>query len=194
VSGFLFSRQCCVSRSIVPLKRLFDHRAHIAFDFAYLEHVNRQLPLPIRIERTLDGCPLDEPQDLMRTPEDTASFDGAASRMGAPVATPSSRANPDCKAQILIVDDDASVREILAELLEDHGYCSIVAPDAAQALSILRRGIAIDALVTDLTMPGDDGIALIRKAREIDNTLPAILLTGYAEQFAPAWSSSSDCW
>ncbi len=52
-----------------------------------------------------------------------------------------------------------------------------------------RRETAIDALVTDLTMPGDDGIALIRKARAIDNTLPAILLTGYAEQLAPTAGS-----
>jgi DNA-binding NtrC family response regulator len=105
------------------------------------------------------------------------------------VATSSSRANPGSKARILIVDDDGSVREILAEILEDQGYCSIVAPDAAQALSILRRETAIDALVTDLTMPGDDGIALIRKARAIDNTLPAILLTEYAEQLAPTVGS-----
>jgi CheY-like chemotaxis protein len=105
------------------------------------------------------------------------------------VATSSSRANPGSKARILIVDDDGSVREILAEILEDQGYCSIVAPDAAQALSILRRETAIDALVTDLTMPGDDGIALIRKARAIDNTLPAILLTGYAERIAPTAGS-----
>jgi DNA-binding NtrC family response regulator len=82
----------------------------------------------------------------------------------------------------MIVDDDAAVRETLAELLEDDGYRSIVAGNAAEALRILRREAAIDALVTDLTMPGDDGIELIRKAREINSTLPAILLTGYAEQ------------
>lgn len=57
-----------------------------------------------------------------------------------------------------------------------------MAGDATEALTILRREAAIDALVTDLTMPGDDGIALIRKARKINNDLPAILLTGYAEQ------------
>jgi CheY-like chemotaxis protein len=49
---------------------------------------------------------------------------------------------------------------------------------------VLRQTTAVDALVTDLTMPGHDGIMLIRQAREINSALPAILLTGYAEQVA----------
>jgi DNA-binding NtrC family response regulator len=114
--------------------------------------------------------------------ESTGSVNEVEAEIGHRVGTQSSRMDPGSKARILIVDDDAAVREILAELLEDDGYCSIMAGDAVEALLILRREGAIDALVTDLTMPGDDGIALIRKAREIDSTLPAILLTGYAEQ------------
>jgi CheY-like chemotaxis protein len=92
------------------------------------------------------------------------------------------RTIPDRKPRILIVDDDQAIREILAELLEDDGFCTLMAGDAVEALTILRREATVDALVTDLTMPGDDGIALIRQARAIDNDLPAILLTGYAEQ------------
>jgi DNA-binding NtrC family response regulator len=86
------------------------------------------------------------------------------------------------KGRILVVDDDEPVRATLAELLEDEGFRSVQAGDAVEALAILRQSGAIDVLVTDLTMPGDDGIALIRQAREIRNGLPAILLTGYAEQ------------
>jgi len=85
---------------------------------------------------------------------------------------------------VLLVDDDASVRETLADLLEVGGFSIVQAVDAASALEILRRGSAIDVLVTDLSMPGDDGIALIREARRIRSGLPAILLTGYAEQAA----------
>ena len=119
---------------------------------------------------------------LPRGHENAGSADEAAGEMGHPVTTQSSRIAPGYRARIMIVDDDAAVRETLAELLEDDGYRSIVAGNAAEALRILRREAAIDALVTDLTMPGDDGIELIRKAREINSTLPAILLTGYAEQ------------
>jgi CheY-like chemotaxis protein len=113
-------------------------------------------------------------------PSSTGSAD--ASGNGLPAGARSSRIGLGSTPRILIVDDDATVREILADLLDDSGYRSIVAADAAEALSMLRRGGTIAALVTDLAMPGDDGIALIRKAREIDSTLPAILLTGDAEQ------------
>jgi CheY-like chemotaxis protein len=86
------------------------------------------------------------------------------------------------KGCILIVDDDLSVRETLADLLELEGYTALQAADAVQALMILRVEAAVDALVTDLTMPGADGISLIRSAREFRSDLPAILLTGYAEE------------
>ena len=94
----------------------------------------------------------------------------------APVAAPAR------KTRILIVDDNESVRETLADLLEISGFFPIQAGDAAEALMILRQESAIAALVTDLSMPGADGIMLIRHAREINRDLPAILLTGYAEQ------------
>jgi CheY-like chemotaxis protein len=86
------------------------------------------------------------------------------------------------KGCILIVDDDLSVRETLADLLELEGYTALQAGDAVEALMILRVEAAVDALVTDLTMPGADGISLIRRAREFRSDLPAILLTGYAEE------------
>jgi DNA-binding NtrC family response regulator len=86
---------------------------------------------------------------------------------------------PDC---ILIVDDNESVRETLADLLELADFVPVQAADAAQALMILRARTDIDALVTDLSMPGADGITLIRQARAIKADMPAILLTGYAEE------------
>ncbi len=97
-------------------------------------------------------------------------------------AHPRPRPVQGAKACILIVDDDDAVRETLAELLDDFGFHCLTAGDADSALAVLRQRSPIDALVTDLTMPGDDGISLIRQAREIKNGLPAILLTGYAEQ------------
>lgn len=84
---------------------------------------------------------------------------------------------------ILIVDDDGCVRETLAEILELEGYRVFQAENADAAASILRHA-QIDILVTDLSMPGDDGIALIRRTRDMGQVIPVILLTGYAEETA----------
>jgi CheY-like chemotaxis protein len=86
------------------------------------------------------------------------------------------------KRHVLVVDDDQAVRETLSELLELAGFMTTQAPHAAIALDALRQDPDIAAIVTDLTMPGDDGIALIRLARTVRCGIPAILLTGYAEE------------
>jgi DNA-binding NtrC family response regulator len=86
------------------------------------------------------------------------------------------------RGRILLVDDNASVRETLADLLDCDGFESVQAADAEQAVMLMRRDPGFDVLVTDLSMPGADGITLIQRAREIKPDLPAILLTGYAEQ------------
>ncbi len=86
------------------------------------------------------------------------------------------------RGRVLLVDDNDSVRETLADLLEAEGFSAVQANDAAEAMVLIRRGPAFDALVTDLSMPGADGITLIGQARQIQSHIPAILLTGYAEQ------------
>jgi CheY-like chemotaxis protein len=86
------------------------------------------------------------------------------------------------RGRILLVDDNDSVRETLADLLEAEGFQTVQAIDAAQAMTLIRSQPGFDVLVTDLSMPGADGITLIHQARQIQRVLPAILLTGYAEQ------------
>jgi len=56
----------------------------------------------------------------------------------------------------------------------------LVADGGARALGLLASGAAVDILVTDLSMPGMDGLGLIRAAQEQHPGLPAVLLTGYA--------------
>jgi CheY-like chemotaxis protein len=87
-----------------------------------------------------------------------------------------------CRGCILLVDDSDSVRETLADLLETEGFCVFQAANAAEAVMVMCRTPVVDVLVTDLSMPGADGITLINQAREIQHAIPAILLTGYAEQ------------
>jgi PAS domain S-box-containing protein len=82
--------------------------------------------------------------------------------------------------RVMVVDDEDLLREVLAEQLEDLGFSVLTAANGSEALSLLAAGETVDALVTDLSMPGIDGIAVIRAAQERHHGLPAVLLTGYA--------------
>lgn len=95
------------------------------------------------------------------------------------VATPDG-APGAARTRLLVVDDEAPVREILAIHLEDAGFGVLLAKSGTEALALLNEGESIDALVTDLSMPGMDGVALIRAVQDRFNGLPAVLLTGYA--------------
>jgi CheY-like chemotaxis protein len=83
-------------------------------------------------------------------------------------------------ASVLLVDDDAIVRDILTLSLEDAGYRVMTADGGAAAMVRLEAAERLDIIVSDLTMPGMDGLSLIRAAQERRPGLPAILLTGYA--------------
>lgn len=86
--------------------------------------------------------------------------------------------------RILLVDDEDLVREVLAEALTDHGYEVMQAEGGATALALLGDGEQVDCLVSDLSMPGIDGLAVIREARARGLRCPAILLTGYIGETA----------
>jgi CheY-like chemotaxis protein len=82
---------------------------------------------------------------------------------------------------ILVVEDDADVRELVVLQLEDLGYVSMVARSAPEALEILMapETAAIDLLLTDVVMPGGmTGVALVREARRRRPGLKALLTSG----------------
>ena len=84
---------------------------------------------------------------------------------------------------ILIVEDDDEIRELLAEMLADHGYPVRTAADGAQALALLRQAPAPCLIVLDLMMPKMDGWSLRRTLLE-DPTLagiPVVVLSGAAD-------------
>ena len=87
---------------------------------------------------------------------------------------------PARDATLLLVDDEADVREVTAETLTDAGYHVLVAADGQHALELLR-GHAVDLLLADYAMPGMNGIELIREARARQAGLQVLLVTGYAE-------------
>lgn len=82
--------------------------------------------------------------------------------------------------RILVVDDEAMIREVVAGFLRDSGFGVATAAGGAEALALLDAGERFDGLVSDLSMPGMDGIAVIRAVRQVLPGVPAILLTGYA--------------
>jgi PAS domain S-box-containing protein len=85
---------------------------------------------------------------------------------------------------ILLVDDDVLVRDTLTDQLEELGHKVLAASCGTDALAILRARDAVDLMVTDLSMPGMDGLTLIKEAQGLRPSLPAILLTGYAGDVA----------
>jgi CheY-like chemotaxis protein len=100
----------------------------------------------------------------------------------APPAPASAAAEPlSGRPRVLLVDDDDAVRHVLATELEDSGVTVRQARSGAAALALLDRADAYDLLVSDLAMPGIDGVTLIREAQRRRPGLPAILVTGYVD-------------
>ncbi len=79
---------------------------------------------------------------------------------------------------VLVVDDKEMLRDSVGATLQRAGYEVLSAPDAAAALEIIARRRP-DAVVTDLKMPGMTGIELVERARDIDDTLPFVVMTAY---------------
>jgi two-component system, OmpR family, response regulator MprA len=77
---------------------------------------------------------------------------------------------------VLVVDDDAPVRRMLARTLAAGGYEVTIAADGGQALAAAEKG-APDAVVLDVAMPGMDGLAVCRRLRANGLAAPILLLT-----------------
>ena len=83
---------------------------------------------------------------------------------------------------ILFVDDESTLRGLVAEALADLGYTTIAAEDGSQAMAVLRSDRAIDLLVTDVGLPGGmNGRQLADAARMIRPDMKVLFVTGYAE-------------
>lgn len=94
--------------------------------------------------------------------------------------TTSDQAMTDTKASILVVDDDASIRELLREHLSRVGYQIHTAEDGEQMRTHLQSH-PIDLIVLDVMLPGDDGFTLCREVRE-HSQVPIIMLTASSDE------------
>jgi excisionase family DNA binding protein len=85
------------------------------------------------------------------------------------------------RARILVVDDEETIRELLLKTLALADYEVDLAPDGRTAVDRMRL-IHYDLLITDLRMPGVDGLTVIREARRLKADIPIIIVTGYSSE------------
>jgi excisionase family DNA binding protein len=104
-------------------------------------------------------------------------------RTGRAVASPCVRppAVSAGRPRVLVVDDEASIRDLLSKTLALAEYDVDLAPDGRTALERLRI-LPYDLLITDLKMPGVDGLAVIREARRLKADIPVIIITGFSTE------------
>ena len=81
---------------------------------------------------------------------------------------------------IAIVDDHRDIRDLVGKYLDRHGYRTSTAENAAACRRLVERN-AIDLVVLDIMMPGEDGLSLCRYLRETTD-LPVIMLTALVEE------------
>lgn len=84
-------------------------------------------------------------------------------------------------APVLLVDDEAAVRESTAEMLRDLGCEVICAPSASVALDLLDNGLTVEFLVTDYLMPGMTGQEMAKNVRDKWPDVRILLMTGFAD-------------
>ena len=85
------------------------------------------------------------------------------------------------RSRVLVVDDESSIRELLAKTLALAEYDVDTAPDGRAALERLRLG-HYGLLIADLKMPGMDGLTLIREAKRLKSDIPVIIITGFSTE------------
>ncbi|MBN2975610.1 response regulator [Pseudomonas fluorescens] len=82
---------------------------------------------------------------------------------------------------ILVVEDDAIVRMLIVDVLEELEYTVLEAADAEEALKVVQNAQSIDLMMTDVGLPDMDGKQLATKVRELRPALPILFASGYAE-------------
>ena len=104
---------------------------------------------------------------------------GGARPAAAPAATRSEQGVS--RPRVLVVDDEASIRDLLAKTLALAEYDVDVAADGRSALERMRL-YPYDLLIADLRMPGMDGLTVIREAKRYKADLPVLIITGYSTE------------
>lgn len=86
---------------------------------------------------------------------------------------------------VLVVEDEAFLREVVAESLQEAGYEVAHVGDGDAGLAVLRSDAPVDVLVSDIRLPGISGYELATAGRALRPGLKMILMTGYAPSLPP---------
>jgi DNA-binding response OmpR family regulator len=85
------------------------------------------------------------------------------------------------KRTVLVIEDDAAIREGIIDALDYAGYDTVAAPDGHKGLA-LAKDAECDLILLDLVLPGPDGLAILKAVRAERPTLPVIILTARGEE------------
>jgi DNA-binding response OmpR family regulator len=85
------------------------------------------------------------------------------------------------RPRILVVEDDAAIREAVVDALRFHGYATVEAGDGRRG-GEMALSLAYDLLLLDLVLPGRDGLEVLQELRELRPTQPVIILTARSEE------------
>ena len=118
---------------------------------------------------------------------------GATFTVALPLSSPAPRAEDVPSAPtvskghrtVLIVDDEAHVREVVKRMLAKAGYATVEAGDGDEALAVLEATPDIDLVLLDLTMPRRDGVSTLREMRERGCSVPVLVASGYSREALP---------
>jgi excisionase family DNA binding protein len=111
-----------------------------------------------------------------------AWLDSQRAQSGAAADTPEPfRKKLPSRPRVLVVDDEASIRDLLTKMLALAEYDVDASPDGWTALERIRTH-PYDLLIADLKMPGMDGLTFIREAKRYQTDLPVIIITGFSTE------------
>jgi PAS domain S-box-containing protein len=88
---------------------------------------------------------------------------------------------PSGSETVLLVEDDSAVRDVAARFLRSCGYEVIVAMHGAEAIELVRAGLQIDLLVSDVILPAMNGRQLFEQLRTLQPTLSVLFMSGYTD-------------
>jgi two-component system cell cycle sensor histidine kinase/response regulator CckA len=109
----------------------------------------------------------------------------AAAGSGSPRAARAAR--PSELSQVLVIDDEAAIRDVAHRVLTSAGYQVMTAANGSEALGLLRDGkVVADLVLTDVVMPGMTGPAFAAQARAMFPGLPVLFMSGYEQLEATA--------
>jgi PleD family two-component response regulator len=122
----------------------------------------------------IPGCPRGPAVEIPQSATSTRGWTASAARRRRPIAVlpatgPPAARDAAHRSRILVVDDESSIRDLLAKTLSLAEYDVDTAPDGRSALERLRL-YPYDLLIADLKMPGIDGLAVIREAKRSNAT------------------------